>query len=120
MNIRIPFLLLMLSAIPLTVSADDDRDGNHQAKHAKPRFDTPTTTSSAFLDASPARLLASNCFQCHGTHGTGGFEDLRGKEAKEIVEFRAMAANRNIMAAHAHGYTPQQIDMIVGYFAANP
>jgi sulfide dehydrogenase cytochrome subunit len=120
MNIRIPFLLLVLSAIPFTVSADDDRDDHHQAKHAKPRFDTPTATSSVFLDASPARLLASNCFQCHGTHGTGGFEDLRGNEAKEIVEFRAKTANRNIMAAHAHGYTSQQIDMIISYFAANP
>ena len=27
------------------------------------------------------RLLASNCFQCHGTVGTGGFEQIRGKSA---------------------------------------
>lgn len=61
------------------------------------------------------RLLASNCFQCHGTGGSGGFEDIRGKEAEEIREYLGLAANTSIMAAHAQGYTPAQIDAIVSY-----
>ncbi len=36
----------------------------------------------------PARmgLLASNCFQCHGTNGNGpGFDKLAGKEGSGIM-----------------------------------
>ncbi|WP_425485618.1 c-type cytochrome, partial [Hydrogenophaga aromaticivorans] len=35
----------------------------------------------------PGRLLASNCFQCHGTNGRGpGFERLAGESADEIYD----------------------------------
>ena len=61
------------------------------------------------------RLLASNCFQCHGTNGTGGFDSIRGGEAEEITEFLTKTASRDIMAAHAQGYTPAQLDAIVKY-----
>ena len=61
------------------------------------------------------RLLASNCFQCHGTLGRGGFDSIRGGEAEEIDEFLTKAANKDIMAAHAQGYTPAQIQKIVAY-----
>jgi sulfide dehydrogenase cytochrome subunit len=130
-HIQIP-LLIAISTITLTASADDDHDGkNHHHKHheyhehhyehgAKFRFEAPIASPGALLEANPARLLASNCYQCHGTFGTGGFEDLSGNEAEEIVKFRAKEANRNIMAAHAQGYTPQQIEAIIDYFAANP
>jgi hypothetical protein len=63
-----------------------------------------------------ARLLASNCFQCHGTNGSGGFESIRGDEAGEVREYRNLGqapANRDIMAAHAQGYTDEQITLIV-------
>ena len=30
------------------------------------------------------RLLASNCFQCHGTDGRSGFEEINGKSSTEI------------------------------------
>ena len=66
----------------------------------------------------PGRLLASNCFQCHGTQGTGGFENLRG-EADEVAKYRDLArrpARGDIMAAHAQGYTDAQIAAIVAYF----
>ena len=65
-----------------------------------------------------ARLLASNCFQCHGTNGGGGFESIRGDEAGEVREYRNLGnqpANRDIMAAHAQGYTDEQITLIVRY-----
>ena len=61
------------------------------------------------------RLLASNCFQCHGTLGTGGFDGIRGKEADEVLEFLRKPAARDIMAAHAQGYTPAQLQKIVAY-----
>ena len=61
------------------------------------------------------RLLASNCFQCHGTLGRGGFESIRGSEASEVVEYLTKTANKDIMAAHAQGYTRAQLNAIVTY-----
>jgi cytochrome c553 len=62
----------------------------------------------------PGRLLASNCFQCHGTNGKGpGFESLAGKSANEIyedlLEFRSGKEGNGLMAKHALGYTDQQL-----------
>lgn len=67
----------------------------------------PTNTSG--------RLLASNCFQCHGTGGVGGFENIRGGEASEIRDYLYQSANSGIMAAHAQGYTTAQINAIITY-----
>jgi mono/diheme cytochrome c family protein len=79
----------------------------------------PTATATAAPAAATAstegRLLASNCFQCHGTNGTGGFDSIRGGEADEIQEFLTKTASRDIMAAHAQGYTPAQLQKIIAY-----
>ena len=61
------------------------------------------------------RLLASNCFQCHGTLGTGGFDSIRGKDVREVLEFLRKPASSDIMAAHAQGYTPDQLQKIIAY-----
>ena len=61
------------------------------------------------------RLLASNCFQCHGTGGVGGFDNIRGKEASEVREYLTQSANSSIMAAHAQGYTTAQLNAIISY-----
>ena len=58
----------------------------------------------------PGRLLASNCFQCHGTNGNGpGFDTLAGKSASEIYqelkEFQSGKEGNGIMARHAMAYT---------------
>lgn len=81
---------------------------------------TKTTTGAVAVNPraidSPGRLLASNCFQCHGTGGTGGFDKIRGGEAEEIREYRDLArkpARQDIMAAHAQGYTDAQIALIL-------
>jgi len=60
------------------------------------------------------RLLASNCFQCHGTNGKGpGFDILAGKSASELYselkEFQAGKEGDGIMARHAMGYTDAQL-----------
>lgn len=77
--------------------------------------------SAAAQTAPPAgRLLASNCFQCHGTNGSGGFERLAGMSAGEIVnELREMRMTSvpNIMEVHARGYTDAQLQAIGNYFA---
>lgn len=72
---------------------------------------------------APGRLLASNCFQCHGTDGKGSgtFERLAGKSSSEIYnELREMKAENKrgeIMTIHALGYTDGQLRAIADYFA---
>jgi cytochrome c553 len=72
--------------------------------------------------APPAgRLLASNCFQCHGTNGSGGFERLAGMSAGEIAnELREMRLKPvpDIMEVHARGYSDAQLQAIGSYFAS--
>lgn len=92
-------------------SMDTSRPGNTPS--------TPTTPGNSTLPVSAAnangRLLASNCFQCHGTEGTGGFERIRGKSAAEVKKYLTMPAGSDIMAAHAQGYTVAQLDAIAAY-----
>lgn len=81
----------------------------------------PALCSAQFV-ANDARLLASNCFQCHGTNGKdGAFDALAGESKKdalnELNEFRKKAANSNIMIPHARGYTSQQLNLIADYFS---
>lgn len=76
-------------------------------------------TAAPSAIAQPAntegRLLASNCYQCHGTLGTGGFDSIRGSEASEVLEYLTKTANKDIMAAHAQGYTRAQLQSIITY-----
>ena len=85
----------------------------------KSRPSSTSTTNATTTVAQPAntegRLLASNCFQCHGTMGLGGFDKIRGSEASEVLEFMTKTASRDIMAAHAQGYTPEQLKKIIAY-----
>ena len=75
---------------------------------------TAGTTRTQPLNTA-GRLLASNCFQCHGTGGVGGFDNIRGKEASEVREYLTQSANSSIMAAHAQGYTIAQLNSIITY-----
>ena len=76
---------------------------------------TGLAPAQAQTAVSPAgRLLASNCFQCHGTNGKGpGFDKLAGKSAselyKEMKEFQSGKEGDNIMARHVMGYSDAQL-----------
>lgn len=68
------------------------------------------------------RLLASNCFQCHGTNGRGpGFDKLAGKSAtelyKEMKEFQSGEEGDGLMARHANGYTDAQLRALSQYLS---
>lgn len=73
--------------------------------------------------APPAgRLLASNCFQCHGTNGKGpGFDKLSGESAseiyKELKEFQSGKEGNGIMAKHAMGFTDAQLLSLSSWLA---
>ena len=81
---------------------------------------TVTADPSAALSG---RLLASNCFQCHGTNGSGGFDKLTGKTASELYgDLKEFASGKEdpagIMAAHAMGFSDDQLKAIASYFSS--
>jgi sulfide dehydrogenase cytochrome subunit len=92
------------------------------ALRAEDSSSTTTTpyTSGAMTLNHPGRLLASNCFQCHGTNGHG-MEGLAGKSASDISgDLREMAQKSpgaDMMFAHARGYSAAQVDLIADYFS---
>jgi cytochrome c553 len=70
----------------------------------------------------PGRLLASNCFQCHGTNGKGpGFERLAGDSASSIYNklksYQTKNASNDIMARHAMGYTDAQLQALANWLS---
>ncbi|QCB46127.1 c-type cytochrome [Hydrogenophaga sp. PAMC20947] len=81
-------------------------------------------SGNALAQESPVgRLLASNCFQCHGTNGRGGeFGSIAGKSRGEIYkklrEFRAGKEGQGIMAKHANIYTDEQMRALDQWLSA--
>jgi cytochrome c553 len=89
-------------------------------------FPVPVTviseTGPNVIGNTDGRLLASNCFQCHGTNGSGGFDSLLGDGDiyGELIEYLNGAEDPDgIMAAHVKGYTQEQLQSIADYLA-NP
>lgn len=85
-----------------------------------PELTTEATTS---LITHPGKLLASNCFQCHGTNGqNGAFDSLAGESVSEIIGEMSELKTENdldkaIMKVHALGYTDAQVRLIADYFS---
>lgn len=68
----------------------------------------------------PGRLLASNCYQCHGTNGSGGVETIRGESVSEIYnELKEMQrkSRPEMMDMHARGYTDAEIRLLATYLS---
>jgi cytochrome c553 len=71
-----------------------------------------------------ARNLAATCANCHGTggHSRGTLPSLAGQPKADIVqklnEFRDGKRQATIMHQLAKGYTPEQIDAVAGWYAA--
>ena len=79
-------------------------------------------SAQAQTTSNTGRLLASNCFQCHGTNGKGpGFDKLAGKSAselyKDLAEFRNGQEGSGIMTKHALGYSDAQLRELAQYLS---
>jgi hypothetical protein len=85
----------------------------NEASRASRGYGSKTVVTQAANTSG--RLLASNCFQCHGTGGYGGFDRIRGGEADEVLEYLTQSGPSNIMAAHAQGYTRAQLLTVIQY-----
>ena len=73
----------------------------------------------------PGQLLASQCFQCHGTNGqaVSGFESITGKSSKEMYGDLLEMSKRKpegIMDLQVRAYTPAQLRLIADYLAKLP
>lgn len=75
-------------------------------------------------DANLGRNLAATCASCHNTNGKaiGDSVPLAGLPADRIVllmnQFRDGKRAATIMTQLAKGYTPEQVQLIAEYFAA--
>lgn len=92
-------------------------------KRSKVKVKVTSKVTPVVVQVLNGRLLASNCFQCHGTNGTGGFDRLSGKSAnstyKDLKEFASGKEDPNsIMAAHAMGFTDAQLRAMAVYFSS--
>ena len=86
---------------------------------------TPAAQAQTNLLQHPGRLLASGCFQCHGTNGTNGsFDTLAGDSRDDMLnklnDMRRKNLRSNIMYPHASGYTNEQLWQIADYFSKLP
>jgi cytochrome c553 len=88
---------------------------------------TTTTGSTAPAVNAPdgARLLAAQCFQCHGTGGQSlsGIKGIAGDTAAELVnEMLEMKYSTQIDIMHnqAKGYSEDQIRSLATYIAGLP
>lgn len=106
-----------------------DRCGIHRhspsSRSAPQQIPAATTTTTTLL-THPGKILAGNCFQCHGTDGINGtFEGIAGESATELYnELKELQttteADEAIMKVHANGYTDEQLRLIADYFSKVP
>ena len=84
----------------------------------------PALAQPAAADPNLARNLAATCANCHGTNGQarGDMKPIAGMAADKLMAMLDDYKNGNqpatIMHQIAKGYTPEQIKLIAGYFAA--
>jgi sulfide dehydrogenase cytochrome subunit len=99
---------------------------NRPARHVLLMAALAASALPAAAQNTPSgRLLASNCFQCHGTNGRGpGFDRLAGKSANELYnelkEFKSGSEGNGIMAKHAMGYTDAQLRALADWLSKQP
>jgi len=109
--------LLLLSIAIFSCSKDLTNENKTDEPVTKPN--TELSLKAGAIDL-PGRVLASNCFQCHGTNGYG-YEHLAGEDASGIIselnEMKAKDPRKNIMNAHARAYTAEEIKIIANYIS---
>jgi cytochrome c553 len=95
----------------------------HATDYTGGNLDNTKISEAATVVPDGARLLASQCFQCHGTDGksTTDIDSLAGESQNEIIsEMREMKAKTKVDLMHyqAKAYTDAQIQLIAAYFAS--
>ncbi|MBO0614125.1 MAG: hypothetical protein RL122_685 [Pseudomonadota bacterium] len=131
-SINIPLALalgVLLTACGGGGSSTTTTSGNDNDGTTTTTTGTTTTASGSTAPniAAPdgARLLASQCFQCHGMNGVSasGIESIAGDSAADLVsEMLEMKYSTKIDIMHyqAKGYSEDEIRSMATYIAALP
>lgn len=79
-------------------------------------------TAAHAADPTHGRLLASQCFQCHGTNGksAGKIDSIGGDLYNDLREMKTSTKPEDIMHQQARGYTDEEMRLIADYFATLP
>ncbi|WP_019613138.1 c-type cytochrome [Psychromonas ossibalaenae] len=107
---------------------DDDNDGIKDVDEIEDNDDEEIPYYSPVSEYTPkvGRLLASQCFQCHGTNGnsTNDWDSITGESVSETVEemqeFKSGEEDEPIMEAQAHGYSNAEIIVLAEWLATQP
>jgi len=112
--------LITLVFMALIVFSCKDEVMNKDKENADAVSDVPVSLKSGAIDL-PGRLLASNCFQCHGTNGYAGELKIGEQSASSIIsdinEMKTKDPRSNIMNVHAMAYTTEEIQLIAEYIS---
>ncbi|OQX15631.1 MAG: cytochrome c class I [Thiothrix lacustris] len=110
-----------------TTATTSDNASNGTTTTATAGTTTTISGSTAPTITAPngARLLASQCFQCHGMNGVSasGIESIAGDNAADLVsEMLEMkySTKVDIMHYQAKGYSEDEIRSMATYIAALP
>ena len=119
------------------LDSDDDNDGTRDEDEDDENLDEDSDEESGDDDgsggfipvepgeATPGRLLASQCAQCHGSDGrsVSDIDSLVGEGDEirsEMIEMKNSTNRDDIMHKQAAGYTDIQIQQISDHFATIP
>lgn len=127
----IPLLLaagVFVSACGGGASSSTDDNSSYDTVDTSSETDQETgggTSPSGSTIPDGARLLASQCFQCHGTdgHSQTDIDSLSGEsEAELIEEMQEMVSesDHDLMHFQARGYTDEQVRAIAAYISSLP
>lgn len=118
------FKLILFSALVLlttfVISCSKDLTDENQVDGTVTNSNADLTLKAGAIDL-PGRLLASNCFQCHGTNGYAGELKIGEQSASSIIsdinEMKNKDPRSNIMNVHAKAYTTEEIQLIADYIS---
>lgn len=117
-NLKATLLGAMLLLTLFVFSCKDDPVTEEKTVNSE--TNTELNLKAASIDL-PGRVLASNCFQCHGTNGYAGELKIGEQSASSIIsdmnEMRTKDPRSNIMNVHAKAYTNEEIKLIANYIS---
>ena len=108
-----------------TSSNDNDNGSSSTSTTTTPGTTNSGSTAPSISAPDGGRLLASQCFQCHGMNGSSasGIESIAGDNAAHLVdEMLEMkySTEVDIMHYQAKGYSENAIRSLATYIAAAP
>jgi cytochrome c553 len=131
LNTIYPLLLIAVTGLLLSgcgsSSSDDSNtpytDASDSGISDSSGNTNPVVSPDGTIIPDGARLLASQCFQCHGTDGRSqtDIDSLAGESERELIEEMLEMRRDNdndLMTYQAHGYSDAQIRAIAAYIAA--